>query len=361
MQKVKKFFIKNYQFIWCLVLLLIILIVAINPEPFISSTFAGIKIWATIVLPSLFCFFIFTTMLMQNKSTLKIFSFLDKPFKKLYNTPNFGGYIFAMSVISGYPVGAKLISEFYEQNLISKAEAHRLSSYCSTSGPMFILGSIASSMICNIKIGMVIFVCHILATLINGLIYRNYLNNSKTIKENMSSNKYMIDCHCNKNKLKTTINAKSKGIGSKEIEIKKQTLNDIMQNTITSVLMVGGFIVISFTLLEIINVTSILKPIYIICDKILPSSSGLAKGIFNGIAELTNGCVSICKLFSNDNTLVVTTILCGLVSFGGISIHLQSYSFLSKCKIKYKYFLLTKITQTAISIVLCLILGTIIL
>lgn len=341
MQRLKGFFLNNYQFIWCLILLATIFIVAINPSPFISSTLTGINVWATIVLPSLFCFLIFTKLLMQNNSTIKVFKVLDKPFCKLYKTPHFGGYIFAMSLISGYPIGANLISEFYEQKLISNAEAHRLCAYCSTSGPMFIIGSLALSMCNNIKVGIIVLTSHLIAALLNGLIYRNYATNTsrKLIdnKENLWQN--------NKNPV---------------VEIKKQTLNNILENSITSVLMVGGFITISFTLLEIINVTNIFKPVYLLFDKILPTGGNIIKGIFSGIVELTNGCVSLTQI-ANLSALPLSIILSALVSFGGLSIHLQSYSFLSKCKIKYKFFLLTKITHTAISVALATFLGLFIL
>ena len=39
---------------------------------------------------------------------------LKKPISRLYNAPSQSGYILVMSLLSGYPVGAKLIDDFYE-------------------------------------------------------------------------------------------------------------------------------------------------------------------------------------------------------------------------------------------------------
>ena len=114
------FFKKNYEFIFCFILFGIILIISFNPAPYILSTWTGLTVWAKIVLPSLFVFFILTKLLMQSEKSLKIFSILDEPFNKLYSINGGGGYIFLMSALSGYPIGAKLISEFYEQKLISQ-------------------------------------------------------------------------------------------------------------------------------------------------------------------------------------------------------------------------------------------------
>ena len=167
---VKNFFKNNYQILFCFAILTAILIVAINPKPYIDSTYKGFVAWATIVLPSLFAFFIFTKLLMQNTKTMSIFGFLNKPFKKIYGC-DYGGYIFLMSVLAGYPVGASLISEFYEQNKLDLKQAKILCAFTSTSGPMFILGSVASSMVFNKSIGFVILISHLIASLINGYIF----------------------------------------------------------------------------------------------------------------------------------------------------------------------------------------------
>ena len=120
--KIKLFFKKNYELAFCIFLLATILVIAINPNPYMSSSFEGLRVWATIVLPSLFCFMILTKLLIQNNFTARIFGIIDKPFKKVYNT-SYGGYVFLMSIISGYPLGCKLISELYKTNQVDFEEA----------------------------------------------------------------------------------------------------------------------------------------------------------------------------------------------------------------------------------------------
>lgn len=333
---IKNFFIKNYQIVFCFTILIAIFVVAINPKPYIDSTLKGFIVWAKIVLPSLFAFFIFTKILMQNNKTMNIFSFLNKPFKKIYSC-EFGGYIFIMSVLAGYPVGASLISEFYEQNKLDLRQSKILCAFTSTSGPMFILGSVATSMVFNKTIGLVILISHLFASLTNGLLYKKIIN-KKYKYTNTNENKKIINFN------KT---------------IKKQNFNDIMLNTITSCLMIGGSIALCFTLVEILF--GIVSPI----SDFLPNNNTFSnigqvlKGIIAGIVEITNGCLQIsnCGL----NPLICSTIICGLISFGGLSIHLQSVVFLSKCKIKYSYFLATKITHMIFSILLSLVFGAILL
>ncbi|NCB48567.1 MAG: hypothetical protein EOM55_02965 [Clostridia bacterium] len=298
--------------------------VAINPKPIISSTFEGLTVWAKIVLPSLFCYFILTKMLLQQQDSFKIFRILDKPFEKIFKTKSFGGYIFFMSILTGYPLGAKLIYEFSCQKLISKNDAKRMISFCSTSGPMFVVGSVAVGMFSNTTLGIVVFICHILSALINGLFYRNLKEKKGENKINLSQNMP---------------------------NIKKETLNDIMFNTIISVLMIGGYISLCFSLMEFVTNLKIFEIINNFFASIF--GNNIFESIIKGLVEVTNGCVSL----TNDSfsSTILGCSLCTLISFGGLSIHLQSNFFLSKIGISYRYFLLTKITQTLIAFLLSLI------
>lgn len=316
------FFKKNYEFIFCFILFAVILLISLNPSPYISSTYSGLKVWATIVLPSLFVFFILTKLFMSLKSSLKLFGFLDKLFYKLFKVKRTGSYIFIMSIMSGYPIGAKLISEFYLDGTITQTEAKRLISFCSTSGPMFVLGSVAVGMFNDYKIGVVILISHLLSSFLNGLLYRNVGNKFPEIDT--------------KNPPKTS-----------ETKVKK-TLNDIMYDTIISVLMVGGYITLSFTLLEFLTTLPFFSNIINFFNTTLHLN--FFEQVIKGVVELTNGCVSLLDI--NMSKQLLSILLTAMISFGGLSIHLQSQMFLSKIGIKYNYFLLTKVTQTIISILI---------
>lgn len=67
-----------------------------------------------------------------------------------------GGYAFIMGIISGYPVGAKIVTEFRKNGNCSRAEAERLLSFTNNSGPLFIIGTIGVSMFGNTLIRIII-------------------------------------------------------------------------------------------------------------------------------------------------------------------------------------------------------------
>lgn len=315
------FFKKNYEFLLSIFLLTTILIMSFFPTNYVKASYQGLKIWATIVLPSLFVFFFTTKLLMQLKSGRRLLSIIDKPFNKIYDTKSNSGYIFFLSIISGYPIGAKLIEEFYNDGYISLTDAKKTISFCSTSGPMFILGSIATQMFKNYNLGVIVLLSHIIATLLNGLLYRNIgtklaLKNTKNISYNQNKEN-------------------------------KKSINDIMYDSIISIFMIGGYITLCFTFLEfLLNL-----PFFNLTSNFSNQIFGadILSAILKGFIELTNGCVSLSKINCNIKTTCI--ILSSLISFGGLSIHLQSYYFLKKIGISYKFFLITKTTQTIITII----------
>jgi nucleoside recognition membrane protein YjiH len=80
-----------------------------------------------------------------------------------------------MSVLSGYPVGAKLTADFYEKGLITKGQACRITTFTSTSGPLFIVGTVGIGMFHSAKLGIIILLSHFIGAILNGLIYRKYM------------------------------------------------------------------------------------------------------------------------------------------------------------------------------------------
>ena len=61
-----------------------------------------------------------------------------------------------MGIISGYPVGAKIVTEFRKNGDCSRAEAERLLAFTNNSGPLFIIGTIGVSMFGNTLIRTII-------------------------------------------------------------------------------------------------------------------------------------------------------------------------------------------------------------
>lgn len=113
------------------------------------ATKNGLLLWANSVVPALLPFFIATELLSHTTIVSSIGSILNRYMRPIFNVPGIGAYAFIMGIISGYPVGAKIVTEFRNNNECSTAEAERLLSFTNNSGPLFIIGTVGIAMFGN--------------------------------------------------------------------------------------------------------------------------------------------------------------------------------------------------------------------
>ncbi|MFA6867173.1 MAG: hypothetical protein WCR54_06610 [Clostridia bacterium] len=285
------------------------------PDKYLISISDGLTLYFVAVLPSLLPFFFFSKILCEYNFGFDIGKLMKKPLKKIYYAPSLSGYVLVMSMLSGYPVGAKLISDLYEKNLIDQKTAKAISTFTSTSGPLFILGTVGMSMLHSKLAGFIILVSHYLATLINGLIYRNKNND-------------------------LSINLIPPPIDSTKI------LSKSMLNSIISVALVGGYIAIFNMVIDVLKDIQVIG-FFAKSLTLLNINYDTALGFVSSIVEVTKGC----SIMSNSPMHIAVLIpLCTFaITFGGLCITLQSLTFLSKCKIKPAFYLLSKFTQALIS------------
>lgn len=117
----------------------------------------GIRICFDFLIPSLFLFMICSNYLIA--SPLR--RWIARPFRFL------GKFVFRLednllaivilSLIGGYPVGAKLLSDAVSRGELLPAQAERMLTYCVNCGPAFLIGGIGSAIFGSLQIGL--FLC----------------------------------------------------------------------------------------------------------------------------------------------------------------------------------------------------------
>ena len=301
---------KKYKTILSIFIIYIILNMLIFPKLYIDRTLDGISAWTFNVLPSILPFIFFTKLLSKTGTVEAASKLFAKPCKRLFKTPSISAFVFFISIISGYPVGAKMTADLYENGQVSQNDAVKMSAFCSTSGPMFIIGAVGASMLKNTTIGYIIFFSHVLGAICNGLLYRN-------------------------------LKFKEKYSQSKEIKNQEFSFSSIVLDSVLSILSVGAIIAIFFVI-----ITS-LSPIF----NILPAK---LSPIFEGIIEITKGCLDIsCSLAPFWQTVACSFV----ISFGGISGLLQSYTMLGNVKISLSILALQKFSHAVLSAIIAIILA----
>ena len=157
-----------------LIVIILIIGIVIFPNDSILAAKNGINIWVNILIPSLLPFIIGANLIVSIKVVDIIGALINPITQFIFNVSGKSALVFVISAISGYPVGARLASDLRLNKDISTFEGQRLVSFCSTSGPLFIIGAVAVGMLNNASLGYLMLICHYLGAISVGLIYRNY-------------------------------------------------------------------------------------------------------------------------------------------------------------------------------------------
>lgn len=102
----------------------------------------GLKLWANNVVPSLLPFFIATNLLSHTNVIKYVSKACNKFMRPIFNVPGECAYAFILGLISGYPVGAKIVIDLKDNNLCTTEEAERILCFTNNSGPLFIIGTV---------------------------------------------------------------------------------------------------------------------------------------------------------------------------------------------------------------------------
>lgn len=283
----------------------------------------GLVLWATSVVPTLFPFFVATELLCQTNFTYIMGKLLNKFMKPIFNVPGEASVAILLGTISGYPVGAKVVCNLKKQKIISKIEAERLIAFTNNSGPLFILGTVGIALFKNKHIGFILLISHILASLTVGYCFRFW----------------------KKNKLE--VNFRETKFNSKLTPLKISDIGEILGSSIgkavSSILSIGGFVVLFSVILSILENSGILNIITSIFTQI-GIVENISTSIITGFIELTNG-VNLSAMLYQNLPLLSILITSFLLGFGGISVLLQVYSIICKENISIKPYLYGKLLQ----------------
>ena len=93
----------------------------------------GLTLCIQTVIPSLFPFFVLSSVLLSALSEQD--SILIKLLAKKLMIPQRAASLVIPGFLGGYPVGAKCVADLYESRQISKKDAQRLLAFCSNAGP----------------------------------------------------------------------------------------------------------------------------------------------------------------------------------------------------------------------------------
>lgn len=273
----------------------------------VLSAKKGISLWLSNVLPAMLPFFVCVNFL----TYIGITTMLPVQF-----------FPFVMSVLSGYPIGAKIIGDFCGNGIISKEEAKWMITFCSTSNPVFMIGAVGTEMLGMQKAGVLIALAHYLGAICNGLCY-SFFRKKESASKSLSRER-------------------------KDYDVLEELTNAIF-SAFKSLGIILAYIIMFMFLSDLLDYVGVFR---FFSDSV---GESLARGIF----EMTVGCSCLdsANVFMGYKCVLATMI----ISWSGMSIIGQSMSMLSGTGISLMFLIATKLTHCCFAGIIALFLGKLML
>ena len=202
---------------------------------------------------------------------------------------------------------------------IDEKTAKSVAAFTSNSGPLFIVGTVGVGILNDKTAGFIILISHYLSSFICGLIFRGKA--------------------CEKTEPSIP-----------EVSYDK-ILSESMTGAIINVLIVGGYVAIFYMVSDMLSDVGLIKLLSSALS-FVGVDIRLGNGIFTGLIEITKGSLLLSKTGLAAKIVVPTIAL--IITFGGLSVTLQSMTYLNKCKISPFFYLLFKSVQGILAFLICL-------
>jgi len=280
------------------------------PSECAESARAALSLCLETVLPSLFPFFVLSTLLVSSETGSALSRAFAPLMRPLFGIGGAGANALILGLLGGYPVGARTAAELYRGGALSRSEAERLLSFCNNAGPGFIFGICGGAVFTDRRSGLYLYLVHLAAALMAGLL--------------LSRRRRGAPRHS--------------AAAWAERQPRRVSFPAAVRDAFFAVWGVCGFVVLFAVLLRLLTLP-------------LPPAVRQAPWypLFPGFFELTNGVLS---LSSGRRGFVLCSLL---LSWGGLSVHAQTLSVLEGTDLSARPFLLGKLVQTALSVPLALL------
>jgi len=274
-----------------------IAILILDGKTALSGARDGIVLSLETVIPSLFPFLFLSIYITGNAigSNQKILRF----FGRLLHIPTGAESILIPAFLGGYPTGAQAVAEIWSRGDLSKQNAEKMLSYCSNAGPSFLFGMISSYIPKHRSIwqiwGIILVSCIVVAQL--------FPCEQKNIPP------------------------------SRKLE--PITITVALKSSVTVTASICGWVILFRILMSFLTRWFLW---------LLPD---IGQAAVIGFLELTNG---ICTLNQIVDERIRFVFCCGILTFGGICVGMQTASVVRGLSLRYYW--IGKFIQALISIAL---------
>ena len=287
--------------------LLLVLFAAVflsSPARFGQSVLNGLMLWLTAIVPTALPLLVVLSLMVRSPAFLSLTRRLSPFAEKLFRIPGAGAGAMLLSLLSGYPAGARTVAELASEGRLQKGDVFDTACLASTSGPAFCLGA-AAAMFGSPAAGMVLFGSHLLAVWSAGFLLPRLTRHKAEP-------------------------------APPPLPKAREPFSALLISAVQAVLSVGALIALFFCIKEMLF-------------SILPPLSGYGEGVLSGLLEVTAGVSALANL----KTPLSLALAAAEVSFGGLCVNAQQLSFLAGTGVKMLPFLLVKCAHGLLAFAFC--------
>lgn len=254
----------------------------------------GLILAQNTVIPSLMPLLIIFLMIMKTNAKdvlAKLFGFLCE---YIFNLPRVTFPAVLLGLLGGYPSGAILTKELFDNGEIDFRQAQRMMCFNFCGGAGFIVTAVGSATLKNEKAGAILLFSNILSSVFIGFLLSFTEKRKKENYYSFTADKNIFDA-----------------------------LNESVRSAVSSVLNITAYIVLFSSFMKIFPINEKLVSLF----------------------EITNG---VCG-----NASMPLPLTSAVLSFGGLCIHFQIFNLLKKMNVKYFVFFAFRIISAFLSYCFC--------
>ncbi len=300
---------KISMFIKFLLLIIVCTFLLLRSDLMFSGIVSGVDVSLNVLLPSLYGFMIFSSLVLSTSMQTVIsypFSYFAK---KLFKLEPSLFCIYILSLLGGYPIGAKLLSEKLESGDISKGTAEYMLCFCTNCSPAFLITGVGIALWGKVWLGVLLYASQILSSLVIGL----FMGALEKHVHKQAQDSHQIKMYFSV-ALVNAVNSSSKAMA-----------------------VICSFVIAFFAFFPFLD--------------LLPIKGDLLF-VLKGFLEVSFGCYEI----QNHNFTNEIILICAFTAFGGICVIMQIMALLQKSQVSFKGFLLSRVANTIISCIFCFVL-----
>lgn len=271
------------------------------PAEAVEAASSGLKLCLDVIVPSLFPFFVISTLTVEMGLAEKMGRLIEPLMRKLFNVSGACASAFVLGFVGGYPVGAKTAIALYERGECSRREAERLLSFCNNSGPAFILGVVGAGVFSDNRVGLLLYFVHGLASVITGICFRRWRGGSDSrlpLRRQTAENRKSFAA----------------------------VFTEGVKSSFASTVNICGFVIFFTVLIKMLVISGALPAAARLVSRVLGMEADTARRLLTGVIEMSSGVWSLSS--AADSLSAGAAMAAFMLGWAGVSVHCQTLSFL---------------------------------